>query len=110
MNKLIRSIAFPAVAVAMAFFAAGSAEASASVQASTSLGDIDAKACKERVVLTGLDARIVEKAAQGIDALRQYLWTTRGIYGLDMGNTVAWLDRQRAMQAGCTGAAPATGR
>jgi hypothetical protein len=107
-NSLTRSIAHPAVAIAMAFFAAGSAHASSSVQA-TSLGAVDAKACADRIAPTGLDARIIEKAAQGVDALRQYLWTTRGIYGLDMADTVAWLDRQRAVQANC-GAAHTTGR
>ena len=48
-----------------------------------------------------LQGRIVEKAAQGIVPLRQFVWRTRMIYQLDLMETVAWLDQQRALLAAC---------
>ena len=45
--------------------------------------------------------RVVEKAAQGIVPLRQYLWSTRMIHRLDVMQTVAWLDEARAAEQAC---------
>lgn len=50
---------------------------------------------------SALQARIVEKAAQGIVPLRDFVWRTRMIYQLDLMESVAWLDQRRALLAGC---------
>ena len=92
-----QSIAIRAIAIAFALTAAGAAHASRYVQSQTADAD-PARRCSE---LTGLDARIVEKSAQGVDALRRYILMTRDIYGLDMRETMAWLDRERAARSSC---------
>jgi hypothetical protein len=48
-----------------------------------------------------VQGRIVEKAAQGMAPLRQFVWRTRMIYQLDLMETVAWLDQRRALLATC---------
>jgi hypothetical protein len=50
-----------------------------------------------------LQRRVLQKADQGVDALRQYIWITRAMYQLDIVETVAWIERHRAAQAGCAG-------
>jgi hypothetical protein len=45
--------------------------------------------------------RIVDKAAQGRDALIHFVSFTKPIYQLDLMETVAWLDQARASQAAC---------
>ena len=45
--------------------------------------------------------KIIEKAALGIVPLRQYVWNTRIVYGLDLMQTVDWLDQARVAQTGC---------
>jgi hypothetical protein len=57
--------------------------------------------CARTQVMTPLQKRIVGKAAQGTDALRDFIWDTRGIYQLDFESTVAWLDRERGDQVTC---------
>ena len=42
-----------------------------------------------------LQRRVLEKAAQGPDALRQWLFITRSLFGLDPQETFDWLDRAR---------------
>ena len=63
----------------------------------------DAAACKP---LDHLQRRVVEKADQGVDALRQYILITRGVYQLDMMKVAGSLDAWRT-RAGCTAQAPA---
>jgi hypothetical protein len=57
--------------------------------------------CARAAHLSQLQGRIVEKAAQGIVPLRQFVWRTRMIYQLDTIETVAWLDQRRALLAAC---------
>ena len=57
--------------------------------------------CAGAAGLTPLQGRVVEKAAQGIVPLRQFVWRTRNIHQLDTMQTVAWLDQRRALLAAC---------
>ena len=57
--------------------------------------------CAGAAHLSSLQGRIVEKAAQGIVPLRQFVWRTRMIHQLDTMETVAWLDQRRALLAAC---------
>ena len=57
--------------------------------------------CAGAAHLSQLQGRIVEKAAQGVVPLRQFVWRTRMIYQLDTMETVAWLDQRRALLAAC---------
>ena len=50
--------------------------------------------------LPALQQRIVEKADQGMDALRQFVWRTKIIYGIDIFDVRQSLDAWRA-QALC---------
>jgi hypothetical protein len=45
--------------------------------------------------------RVLEKAAQGPAALRQYIFITRSLYGLDMDESLAFVERVRSEQAAC---------
>ncbi len=89
------------IVLALALAAAGPAAAGNSVQGSADSSSADTPACSERQPLAGLDARVVAKAAQGVDSLRNFIEVSRGVYGLEMASTVAWLDRQRAAEAAC---------
>lgn len=60
--------------------------------------------CARTQEMTPLQRRIVAKAAQGPDTLRDFIWDTRGIYALEMESTVAWLDRERSGQLACQAA------
>jgi hypothetical protein len=53
-------------------------------------------------VASGLQKTIVAKSEQGVDALRDYLFITRGIYNVTMDEAVAMVERQRAAQRGCS--------
>jgi hypothetical protein len=48
-----------------------------------------------------LEQRLLDKAGQGIDTLRQYIFITRGIHGYDMFEVVKWMDARRATAAAC---------
>ena len=48
-----------------------------------------------------LQRRVVAKAAQGPDALRDFIRNTRGAYQLDMESTLSWLDKERNGQLAC---------
>ena len=48
-----------------------------------------------------LQQRVVAKHAQGIDALRRYVFITRSMYQLDMVDTVAWIEERRQAEASC---------
>jgi hypothetical protein len=54
--------------------------------------------------MTPLQRRIVAKAAQGPDALRDFVYITRGVYQLDMAATAAWLDEERDSERACRAA------
>jgi hypothetical protein len=89
-----------ATVVALFLVAAGAAHAGSSVTASVA-GDVAGKPCSQIAELSGLDTRIAEKAKLGVGSLRQYIWITRGIYALDMADTVARLDQQRSARTTC---------
>ena len=57
--------------------------------------------CAGAASLSHVQSRVVEKAAQGIVPLRQFIWRTRMIYQLDLTESVAWLDQRRALLAAC---------
>lgn len=57
--------------------------------------------CARTRAMTPLQRRVVAKAAQGPEALRDFIFTTRAIYQLDMESTVAWLDKERGEQVTC---------
>jgi hypothetical protein len=63
-----------------------------------------AEACPPTQPVTPLQRRIVAKAAQGPDALRDFVFITRGIYQLDMASTAAWLEEERDSQRACRAA------
>jgi hypothetical protein len=48
-----------------------------------------------------LEQRLLDKAGQGVDTLRQYIFITRGIHGYDMFEVVKWMDARRATAAAC---------
>ncbi len=55
--------------------------------------------------LTNLQKRLLEKADQGVAALRQYIFTTRAIHQLDIYDVVGWMDARRAAAAACVASA-----
>ena len=57
--------------------------------------------CAGAARVSYVQRRIVDKAAQGIVPLRQFVWRTRMIYQLDTTDAVAWLDQRRALLAAC---------
>lgn len=80
MNPFVRSLAGTAVSAVLSVSLAGPAVAA------------DAP-CKS---LGYVQKRVVEKADQGIDALRNYVFVTRGIHQLDMAEIAVSLDGWRA--------------
>jgi len=62
--------------------------------------------CRPAEGLTRVERQLVDKAAQGIRPLVQFIHRTRMIYQLDVMETVAWLDRQRACSTGVAHLAP----
>ncbi|MCK9684507.1 hypothetical protein [Scleromatobacter humisilvae] len=44
----------------------------------------------------------LEAAANGVDALREHLWTRRGVRGYDMAGTAKWIDAYRLQAAACS--------
>ncbi|HEY1392771.1 MAG TPA: hypothetical protein VFV25_05320, partial [Methylibium sp.] len=59
-------------------------------------------ACGSPVAYSGLQKRLLEHAAQGVDQLRNYVYITRGIYQLNMTDIGDWMDDWRQAQAHCT--------
>jgi hypothetical protein len=51
--------------------------------------------------LTFVQRRVVDKAAEGIRPLVQYIHRTRAIHPLDVMETIAWLDERREMRQAC---------
>ena len=70
----------------------------AKVTTATTISDAE---CAGAAHLSYMQGRIVEKAAQGIVPLQQFVWRTRTIYQFDLRETVAWLDQRRALLAAC---------
>jgi hypothetical protein len=60
-----------------------------------------AAACESATHLTRVQQTVVDKAAQGIRPLVQYIHRTRFIYQLDVMETVAWLDQRRELRRAC---------
>lgn len=58
-------------------------------------------ACAERPKLTRLQQRLLDKAEEGDQALRQFVYITRAVHGLDLVTVVQWLDQRRAAAAAC---------
>jgi hypothetical protein len=46
--------------------------------------------------VTSLQKRVVERADQGIESLRSFVWTARVTHGIGMQDVIAGLDRWRA--------------
>ena len=69
-----------------------------SVASFASFADTAAAPC----AATGLQKSIVAKSEQGVDALRDYLFITRGMYNLSMTEAVAMVDAQRNCTAAVT--------
>jgi hypothetical protein len=80
MNALVRCLAGAAFGAVLSVSLAGPAVA----------GDAPCKS------LGYVQKRVVEKADQGIDALRDYVFITRGIHQIDMAEVAASLDDWRA--------------
>jgi hypothetical protein len=103
MNTAIRTFVIGATLTALPFFC--------HAQSATSVAAIAtaAPASCAPAPASGLQQRIVAKAAEGVDALRWYLWITRAIYNVSMEDAVASIDRERAARADCVAlrAAPA---
>jgi len=57
--------------------------------------------CADAARLSHVQGRIVEKAAQGIVPLRQFVWRTRLTHQLDLMESVGWLDQRRELLAAC---------
>jgi hypothetical protein len=53
------------------------------------------------VPLTQLQQRLIDKAAQGVDALRNYISITSSIYQLNFVEVVVWMDLQKQHAATC---------
>ena len=59
-------------------------------------------ACGSSASYIGVQRRVLEHAAQGVDRLRQYVFITRGIYQLNMNEIGEWMDDWREAQSHCT--------
>ncbi len=57
--------------------------------------------CERSASLSRVQRQLVEKAAQGVRPLAQYIYRTRMIYQLDVMETVAWLDQRRELRQAC---------
>ena len=51
--------------------------------------------------MTRLEARLYQKASEGPDALRDFIWIRRGIYQLDIMETATWASGVNAAQSAC---------
>lgn len=61
--------------------------------------------CGEPEQLTRLQQRLLAKAEEGIEPLRQYVHITRRVHELDLHQVVHWIDRRRVAAAACQAAA-----
>ena len=44
----------------------------------------------------------LKAAANGVEALRDHLWTRRGVHGYDLAGTAKWIDAYRLQAAACS--------
>ena len=93
MKNFIASIIVAAMAACLP------THSSAADNATTQVAVAPAVHCPALPAPGGVQKRIVEKAAQGVDALRDFIYITRGIYALDMFEVVGWLDARRSCGA-----------
>jgi hypothetical protein len=94
MKTSIASIVLAAAATCAPALASAAEAAATQVAVTPSVGR-----CTEPPAPSNVQKRIVEKAAQGVDSLRNFIYITRGIYALDMFEAVGWLDAQRSCVA-----------
>lgn len=87
MNRFALRLSAPLTAAALLTFALPGVSVS-SVQA--------AESCPSLWVPPGVERRIADKASEGVDQLRQYLFINRAIYQLDIYQVGAWLDARQA--------------
>ena len=105
MNATLRTLTLACAFVALPFVARGQSVAAVG----GALATTPVASCAP-VPMSLFQQRIVAKAANGVDALRDYLFVTRGIYNVSMEDAVAWLDRQRETQQGCAAVAQKAAR
>ena len=86
-----------ALAATIAALAAAPGRAQDAVVAAAS----PAAACAGEPGLTNQQRRILAHADAGFASLRRFVLRTRMIYQLDVGETAAWVDQQRAAVALC---------
>ncbi len=67
--------------------------AAATLVSSAAFAKDDANSCPS---VTHVQRKIVERADQGIDSLRSYVWRTNSVYGLGMTDVKQSLDGWRA--------------
>jgi hypothetical protein len=94
MNRTLATLIPLTASLCIALFPAHAQD----VQVATTISDAE---CAGAAHLSYLEGRIVDKAARGIVPLRQFVWSTRMIYQLDLMEAVAWLDQRRALLAAC---------
>jgi hypothetical protein len=58
--------------------------------------------------LTNLEHRLYRMSGDGPDALRQFIWTRRGIYQLDAMDTAGWASNVDAARSACVKVGAAT--
>ena len=58
--------------------------------------------CQRSTSLTRVQHQLIDKAAQGLRPLAQYIYRTRMIHQLDLMETVAWLDQRRELRQACS--------
>lgn len=102
--RLILSSLTTLAVLSTAPFAAGAAEP-ADNRAALAPAASTATTCNRVLQMGGLQRRLVAKASDGPDALRNFIWRTRGIYQLDMESVVAWLESERDAEVACIAAA-----
>lgn len=61
----------------------------------------ESTAASECAPPTAAQHRVLEAAANGVDALRNHLWIRRGVGGDDLVATVRWIDAYRVTAASC---------
>lgn len=105
MNASLRTLTLACALVALPFVARGQSVAAVG----SALATTPAASCAS-APMNAFQQRVVAKAASSVDALRDYLFITRGIYNVSMEDAVAWLDRQRDTQHSCVAVAQKTAR
>ena len=105
MNASLRTFSLACALVALPFVAHGQSVAAVG----SALATTPVASCAP-VPMSAFQQHVVAKAANGVDALRDYLYITRGIDNVPMEDAVAWLDQQRETQHGCAAVAQTAAR